>query len=121
MARILVVDDQRELAELIETVLEAEGRAVEVVYGGQAALDRLAAHAYDLVVCDLQMPDVDGLAVYRAVEQLEPPRPAVLLLTGHADAPAYTDFLQATAAAILAKPVGIDELRERVRGMLADR
>ncbi len=85
MARILVVDDQPELAELIQAVLEGDGHAVEAVHGGQAALERLGQAIYDLVVCDLQMPDIDGAAVYRAVEQLAPPQPAVLLMTGYAD------------------------------------
>jgi two-component system response regulator HydG len=121
MARILVVDDQPELAELIQAVLEGDGHAVEAVLGGQAALERLSEHAYDLVVCDLQMPDIDGAAVYRAAEQLAPPRPAMLLMTGFADAPTYEDFLRTTWGAVLAKPVGIDALRERVRHLLEDR
>ena len=54
------MDDQVELAELIQAVLEGDGHAVEVVHGGQAALERLGQAVYDLVVCDLQMPDVDG-------------------------------------------------------------
>ncbi len=63
MARILVVDDQPGLAELIQAVLERDGHVVDSVLGGQAALEHLGHQAYDLVVCDLQMPDVDGAAV----------------------------------------------------------
>lgn len=121
MARILVVDDQPELAELIQTVLEEIGHAVEAVHGGQAALERLTQRAYDLVICDLQMPDVDGVAVYRAVEQLAPPRPAVLLMTGYADTAAYGDFLQMTSAVVLNKPIGIDALGAMVARQLGPR
>jgi two-component system NtrC family sensor kinase len=121
MARILVVDDAPELAELIKAVLEDEGYAVEAVHGGQAALERLGQAVYDLVVCDLAMPDVDGAAVARAVEHLAPPRPALLLMTGYADGPTYGDFLQATPAVVLHKPVGIDALREHVRRLLENR
>jgi len=121
MARILVVDDQVELAELIQAVLERDGHAVEAVHGGQAALEHLGHQAYDLVVCDLQMPDVDGAAVYRAVEQLAPRRPAVLLMTGYADTSAYGDFLQTTPAVVLNKPIGVDALREQVRRTLKQR
>ena len=119
MASILVVDDAPELAELIQTVLEEDGHAVEAVHGGQTALERLRLNVYDLVICDLQMPDVDGAAVYRAIERLAPPRPAVLLMTGFGGAPTYEDFLGTTQALVLSKPVGIDELRERVRHVLS--
>jgi two-component system NtrC family sensor kinase len=116
MARILVVDDQPWLVALIQEVLERDGHVVDSVLGGQAALERLREHTYELVVCDLQMPDVDGAAVYRAAR-----RPAVLLMTGYADTSAYGDFLQTTPAVVLNKPVGIDALRENVRRLLEHR
>ncbi len=72
MARILVVDDQPEVAELVQAVLKDDGHAADAVYSGQAALDRLTQTVYDLVVCDVRMPDVDGKAVFRAVAQLGP-------------------------------------------------
>jgi CheY-like chemotaxis protein len=112
MARILVVDDQPGLAALIQEVLERDGHVVDSVLGGQAALERLHEHAYEVVVCDLQMPDVDGAVVGRAIAQLAPPRPAVLFMTGYADSSAYGDFLQTTPAVVLNKPVGVDALRE---------
>ena len=121
MARILVVDDQAEVAELVQAVLTDDGYAVEAVYSGKAALDRLEHTVYDLVVCDVRMPDVDGRAVFRAVAQLVPPRPVVLFMTGYGDSPTDSDFLQATAAVVLAKPLGIDELLERVRRLLTIR
>jgi two-component system NtrC family sensor kinase len=119
MTRILVVDDQIEVAELVQAVLEDAGYAVESVHGGQAALDRLAQTVYDLVVCDVRMPDVDGMAVYRAVAQLVPSRPLVLFMTGYDHSPTESEFLKATAAVALAKPLGIDKLLESVGRLLA--
>jgi two-component system response regulator HydG len=118
MTRILVVDDQRDVAELVQAVLEDAGYAVEAVYGGQAALDRLRQTVYDLVVCDVRMPDVDGMAVYDAVAQLVPSRPLVLFMTGYGDSPAESEFLRTTAAVALAKPLGIDKLLESVGRLL---
>lgn len=120
MARILVVDDQPEVAELVQAVLKDEGHAADAVYSGRAALDRLAQTVYDLVVCDVRMPDVDGKAVFRAVAQLGSPRPVVLFMTGYGDSPTDSEFLQTTAAVVLAKPLGIDALLERVRLLLHD-
>jgi DNA-binding response OmpR family regulator len=120
MARILVVDDQPEVAELVQAVLKDEGHAADAVYSGRAALDRLAQTVYDLVVCDVRMPDVDGKEVFRAVAQLGSPRPVVLFMTGYGDSPTDSEFLQTTAAVVLAKPLGIDALLERVRCLLTD-
>ncbi|HWN16388.1 MAG TPA: response regulator [Candidatus Dormibacteraeota bacterium] len=120
MARILVVDDQPEVAELVQAVLKDEGHAADAVYSGRAALDRLAQTVYDLVVCDVRMPDVDGKAVFCAVAQLGSPRPVVLFMTGYGDSPTDSEFLQTTAAVVLAKPLGIDALLERVRCLLTD-
>jgi CheY-like chemotaxis protein len=119
MARILVVDDQEEVAELVQAVLMNAGHAVEAVYGGQAALDRLKWTAYDLVVCDARIPDVDGKAVSRAVAELVPSRPVVLFMTGYGDS-AEPECFQTGAAVVLAKPLGIDHLIARVRQLLTE-
>ena len=74
MARVLIVDDEPVMRELIEVTLEDAGHAVESVESGRAALERLAQQAYDLIVCDLHMSDRDGPAVYRAIERQPPPR-----------------------------------------------
>ena len=118
MAHILVVDDQPEVAEFVQAVLEGEGHVADAVYSGRAALECLARTLYDLVVCDVRMPEVDGKAVFRAVAQLGPSRPVVLFMTGYGDGSAESDFLQTTAAVVLAKPLGIDALLERVRCLL---
>jgi CheY-like chemotaxis protein len=118
MARILVVDDQPEIADLVQAVLEDDGHAADAVYSGQAALERLTQTGYDLIVCDVRMPDVDGKAVFRAVAQLGPGRPVVLFMTGYGDSQPDSEFLRATTAVVLAKPLGIDALLERVRRLL---
>jgi DNA-binding NtrC family response regulator len=73
---------------------------------------------YDLVVCDVRMPDVDGIAVYRAVARLAPTRPLVLFMTGYGDSPIESEFLRTTTAVALAKPLGIDKLLECVSRVL---
>src|SRR6266852_3202648 len=115
MARVLSVDDEPVMRELIEVTLEDAGHAVE---SGRAALELLAQHAYDLIVCDLHMPDRDGPAVYRAIERRPPPRPAFLFVTGYADGGPYEEFIRATQAPVMIKPFGIDVLRETVSRLL---
>jgi hypothetical protein len=77
MSRILVVDDDLDMRELLELALDGQNHDVDSVDSGRAAFERLAQHAYDLIVCDLHMTDRDGPAVYRAIERRAPPRPAL--------------------------------------------
>src|SRR5258708_38776024 len=121
MARILVVDDRPEVAELVQAVLKDDGHAADAVYSGQAALDRLTQTVYDLVVCDVRMPEVDGKAVFRAVAQLAPSRPVVLFLTGYGDSPPGSEFLPPPSAEGLAKPPRIEAPLQRDRRHLTIR
>ena len=66
-ARILVADDETAIADLVVRVLEDEGLSAKAVYGGRAALAELEAGAYDLVILDVMMPDLDGFEVCRRV------------------------------------------------------
>ena len=72
----------------------------------------------DLIVCDLHMPDRDGPAVYRAIARRPPPRPAVMFITGYADAGPYEEFLRTVPAPVVRKPIDINALRTTVRQML---
>jgi CheY-like chemotaxis protein len=118
MPPILVVDDDDDVRELIELALAGQGDDVVSVGGGRAALERLAQQPYDLVVCDLSMPGLDGLAVYRGIEGQPPPRPAVMFVTGYADAEPYAEFLRTVQVPVMGKPFDINVLRETVRRLL---
>jgi CheY-like chemotaxis protein len=118
MPRILVVDDDDSVRELIELALDGLGHAVDSAGNGHTALEQLARHAYDLVLCDVDMPDVDGRVVYRAIQQQPPPRPAVVFITGYAVAGAYEEFFRTAQAPVLGKPFEINVLRHTVRRML---
>lgn len=118
MPRILVVDDDDGVRELIELALDGQGHVVDSVGNGHTALAQLARHAYDLVLCDVDMPDLDGRVVYRAIQQQPPPRPAVVFITGYAVAGAYEEFLRTAQAPVVGKPFEINVLRQIVRRML---
>jgi len=119
MARVLIVDDDADVRALIELAREGQGHDIDSVESGRAALERLAQHAYDLIVCDLHMPDRDGPAVYRAIERRPPPRPAFLFVTGYADAGPYEEFLRTVPVTVVGKPFDINALREIVSRLLS--
>jgi CheY-like chemotaxis protein len=114
------VDDAADVRESIEFALAGQGYDVDSADSGRGALVQLAQHAYDLVVCDLHMPDRDGPAVYRALARRPPPRPAFLFVTGYADAGPYEEFLRTVQVPVALKPFDIYVLRETVRRVLSE-
>jgi CheY-like chemotaxis protein len=65
------------MTDLVAAIVRPAGFEVETVHGGRAALEQLAAEPYDLVICDLVMPEVDGLAIYRTIQKQGEARPLI--------------------------------------------
>jgi CheY-like chemotaxis protein len=110
--RILVVDDNRDAADTLAMLLETLGADVDVAYGGQMALDKLARFAPDTVLLDIGMPEIDGYEVARRI-RLEPRYERVMLvaLTGWGQDQDYRLSQTAGFDHHLVKPPDIDELR----------
>ena len=79
--RVLVVEDEVDLADALAIGLRRQGYAVDVANTGGDALEKLAINEYDLVTLDLNLPDVDGRTIARSLRSGEPPTPRVLMLT----------------------------------------
>ncbi len=120
MARVLVVDDEPKLGRYVAQMLGLDGHQVVRAAGGQEALARLAEEAFDVVVTDLRMPGVDGIAVLRAARTRASP-PEVVLMTAHATAESAVEAMKAGAADYVTKPFSMDELRLRVERLAARR
>ena len=71
-ARILVIDDERAVRELISDALAIEGHDVHTAENGKEALDLIGQNRYDLVFCDLRMPEMDGQRLYEEVQRNYP-------------------------------------------------
>jgi DNA-binding response OmpR family regulator len=119
--RLLVVDDEVDLADAVATGLRREGHAVDVAHDGASALDLLAVDEYDLVLLDIAMPgDLDGLDVCRAIRDgaAAGPMPRVLMLTARDEVDDRVTGLDAGADDYLVKPFAFKELSARVRTLL---
>jgi two-component system NtrC family sensor kinase len=118
--RALVVDDEPELAEMIARFLSREGFEVEVTASGRDALDRLGRGAFDLILSDLRMPDVDGPALHRWLAENRPEMLERLgFLTGDTLGPAAVRFLDEAARPVGEKPFTRETLRALVGRILA--
>jgi CheY-like chemotaxis protein len=112
---VLVVDDEAAVSEVIAEVLEAEGHEVETAANAALALERLRARAFDLVLCDVQMPGMNGPALYREAQHIDG-RLALrfVFVTGDVFTADTAAFLATSGAPCLAKPFRAHELHEVV-------
>ena len=115
--RILVVDDELSMREVLDITLRQEGYDVTLADGGEAALRALDGTTFDLVLTDLRMPNVDGLAVLRAVKE-RAPGTAVLMLTAFASTDTAVEAMKLGAYDYVTKPFKLDELRLTIASAL---
>jgi two-component system NtrC family sensor kinase len=118
---ILVVDDEPQVAALMAEFLELEGYEVETAKNGREALEKIAARSYDAILSDLRMPELDGVGLYRELEQQHQ---GLLLrlafVSGTTEPPEYASFLERTGATVLSKPFAVADLHRLVQRLLQD-
>jgi CheY-like chemotaxis protein len=121
-ARILVADDEPGLVAIVRQLMERSGAVVSVANGGKAALQAIRAGGakFDVVITDLDMPEVDGWSVATAVKAHLPGTP-VVMLTGWAGEIAPEDFKARGVDVVLAKPCSRADLESAIGGLLAPR
>jgi signal transduction histidine kinase/CheY-like chemotaxis protein len=119
IGRILVVEDEPTVAQLIVDVLREEGHQVEAVLDSEAGLTRISRSEYDLVVCDVRMPRLDGPAFYDALVRTgSATQRRILFVTGDTMASRTLDFLEPNRLPYLAKPFLVEELKHAVNRIL---
>ncbi|HVZ73189.1 MAG TPA: response regulator [Polyangia bacterium] len=109
MLDILLVEDEPELRDSLGEALREEGHEVELVGDGKAALDRLAARPFHLVVSDVRLPEVDGMTLLQRVRS-EFPSTEVLLMTAYGSLGDAARAVRDDAVQYLTKPFDLDEL-----------
>ncbi len=116
--RVMVVDDEEYVLDLLNRVLERQGYAVRAVDNGIDALEMLGEEPADIVITDVVMPDMDGFELLRKVKEVYPDT-RVIVLTAYARKLNISDFLLYGADEYIAKPFQVQELLTilaRVRG-----
>jgi two-component system, NtrC family, response regulator PilR len=113
-ARILVVDDERSMREMLSILLRREGHDVAVAEDGRSAIDLLNQRAFDLVVSDARMPDVDGLEVLRHARSINPSVIAIMV-TAYGSPDLIRGVEQLGVNDYVEKPFNTEVLRFRIR------
>jgi two-component system response regulator PilR (NtrC family) len=116
-ARVLVVDDEKSMRDLLSITLEKEGYDVLTAAGGEAAIEALRRDATDAVITDLRMPKVDGLQVLRAATEISPDV-AVIVITAVASTETAVEAMKLGAYDYITKPFKLDEVSLIVRNAL---
>ena len=117
--RVLIVEDEAPIRELLRLHLSLAGFGVDEIGDGAAALDRLRAERYDLVVLDLMLPGLDGITLCRAIRAQGPNVATPLLMVTARDTESDKVLgLESGADDYLAKPFGIREMLARVGAIL---
>jgi len=119
MTRVLVVEDDRDIAELVVRYLEKAGFAVDALTSGRDALAAIKSHPPDLLVLDLMLPHVDGLEICRAVRaDAKTAALPIIMVTARAEESERIVGLELGADDYISKPFSPNELVARVRALL---
>ena len=116
-ARILIVDDEKSMRDLLSITLEKEGYDVSSATGGETAIEMLHRDSVDVVITDLRMPKVDGLQVLRAAKEISPDT-TVIMITAVASTESAVEAMKLGAYDYITKPFKLDEVNLIVRNAL---
>ncbi len=115
--KILVVDDDKGITDFLKAHLPKYGFAVDVASNGTAGIACLRLNVYDLVICDINLPDIGGESLVDVVSTLEEV-PPILILTVITSVTSKIRFLNAGADDYIVKPFRLEELVARIRALL---
>ncbi len=116
-ARILVVDDERSMREVLFSMLKKEGYDVAVADGGEVAIETARREAFDAVITDVRMPKVDGLQVLRAIKELSP-NTVVIVITAFGSSETAVEAMKLGAYDYITKPFKYDEVTLNIKRAL---
>lgn len=118
--RILIVDDEKDICDLLFRVLEKEGYMPIVAHSGETALEMIRLGMPDMVISDVRMPGMDGMELLRQTKKLDTNLP-VLMITGWGGIDGAVRAVKEGACDYMAKPLSIPELTRKVKQALGDR
>ncbi|MBI2526333.1 MAG: response regulator [Candidatus Rokubacteria bacterium] len=117
--RVLVVDDEPWIAEILSDMLTDDGHEVDTADQGLLALGMVQLGAYDLILCDMRMPGLDGPGFYAELERSRPDLLGrILFVTGNRFTPEVEAFLDRTGAPCLPKPFSQEDVHRLTQELL---
>jgi signal transduction histidine kinase/CheY-like chemotaxis protein len=117
--RVLVIDDEESILQLVEEVLRSEGHRVETARGGEAGLELIMANAYDVIISDWKMPGLNGINLFKELLDKNPAAAArMLFMTGDVIKENFQEFLKQHNRTCLSKPFALREFHAALAGIV---
>lgn len=120
MEKILIIDDNNDICLLLERFLSKQGYKTESVQRGEDGLVLLRKEAYELVICDFKLPDIDGLEMLRRIKIMHP-NTAVIIITGYSDVRVAVQTVKHGAYDYVTKPLYTDEILLTIKSAIERR
>ena len=119
--RILVVDDEAEIIELLRDVLTAEGFSVDAAPTAAAALQLIRENIYDMALLDFNLPDMDGVMLHREIRQMDAELASrAIFMSGLLQSDENLGYYMSQSGGFLAKPFDLRDVLTQVRSVLGD-
>lgn len=119
--RILVVDDENEIVELLRDVLTAEGYAVDAAPTAEGALKLIRENIYDAALLDFNLPDLDGVMLHRQIRQMDAELAArAIFMSGLLQSDENLGYYMSQSGGFLAKPFDIRDVLTQIRTVLGE-
>ncbi len=117
MPKILVIDDEKAIRNTLKEVLEYENHEVDIAEDGTAGLKMFDASSYEIVLCDIKMPKVDGLEVLTRIVESDPDMP-VVMISGHGNIDTAVEAIKKGAFDFIEKPLDLNRVLITIRNAL---
>lgn len=117
MSRILVIDDERSIRNTLKDILEYEKYQVDLAEDGIKAIDKIKAGSFDVVLCDIKMPGLDGIEVLEKLQELTPDTP-VVMISGHGNIDTAVESIKKGAFDYIEKPLDLNRLLITIRNAM---
>jgi DNA-binding NtrC family response regulator len=117
MAKVLVIDDEKSIRNTLKDILEYEKHEVGLAEDGPNGIEQFSQKEFDVVLCDIKMPDMDGLEVLEKIIDLNPEVP-VIMISGHGNIDTAVDAIKKGAYDFIEKPLDLNRLLVTIKNAL---
>ncbi len=117
MAKILIIDDEKPIRETLKEIVEYEGHKVDIASDGFEGIEQAESKQYDVILCDIKMPRMDGIEVIEKLMNICPNVP-IIMISGHANVETAVEALKKGAYDFIEKPLDLNRLLVTVRNAL---